>query len=419
MIKNLKINILLILLLLSNIIYAQESTSSPYSRFGLGDLTTQFSPVFNSLGGGGSAIYNDKIINPYSPATYTAFKPNSFLFSTGLSHNMININSLSETQLVNNTSLSHIIIACPINEKIGASAGIIPYSSIGYTLNSRDEFYNADMFYYGDGGISKVYLGGALKLHDNLSLGINASYLFGGLNRRKKLEFDDETVFNSRSNSLINLKGIYYEFGALYTMDIESSDANLTIAINTTNNTVISAKRSNLIETFEYSGIYEIVKDTFVNTVEKGDMMLPKYTNIGLTYKMDEWLFICDYSLQNWSDYELFGETDSLKNSTKISSGFQYTPDANSVTTFYKKCHYRLGISLFTTPLQINNIQLEDKSISFGIGIPMKKNKSTYDLSIVLGQRGTNSNNLLKEQYIRFGLSMSFEGIWFVKQKYN
>jgi hypothetical protein len=89
------------------------------------------------------------------------------------------------------------------------------------------------------------------------------------------------------------------------------------------------------------------------------------------------------------------------------------------VTTFYKKCHYRLGVSLFTTPLQINNIQLEDKSISFGIGIPMKKNKSTYDLSIVLGQRGTNSNNLLKEQYIRFGFSMSFEGIWFVKQKYN
>ena len=410
--------LIILLLLLNNVLHAQESTSSPYSRFGLGDLTTQFLPVFNSLGGG-VAIYNDKIINPYSPATYTAFKPNSFLFSTGVSHNMISINSLSETQLVNNTSLSHIIIACPINKRIGASAGIIPFSSIGYTLNSRDEFYNADMFYYGDGGVSKLYLGGALKVHDNISFGVNASYLFGGLNRRKKLEFDDETIFNSRSNSLINLKGVYYEFGALYTKDIKSSDASLTIAVNATNNTVISAKRSNLIETFEYSGVYEIVKDTFLNTVEKGDMILPKYTNIGLTYKKDKWLFVCDYSLQNWSDYELFGETDSLKNSTKISSGLQYTPDANSVTKFYEKCHYRLGVSLFTTPLQINNIQLEDKNISFGIGIPMKKNKSTYDLSIVLGQRGTNSNNLLKEQYIRFGFSMSFEGIWFVKQKYN
>ena len=51
--------------------------------------------------------------------------------------------------------------------------------------------------------------------------------------------------------------------------------------------------------------------------------------------------------------------------------------------------------------------------------IPIKRNKSTYDFSVTLGQRGTNSNNLLKENYIRFGLSMSFEGIWFVKQKYN
>lgn len=419
MIKFLKNYILLALLLLSNILYSQESTSSPYSRFGLGDLSSQFSPAFNSLGGGGYAFYSDKIINPYSPATYTAFKPNSFLFSTGLSHNMININSLSENQIVNNTSLSHIIFACPLSDKIGASAGLIPFSSIGYNLNSRDQMYNADMLYSGDGGISKVYLGGALKIHDDFSVGINASYLFGGLNRRKKLEFDDETIFNSRSNSLINLKGIYYELGAIYSKAIENSNANLTLAVNTSNNTEISAKRSNLVETFEYSGVYELVKDTFLNTVENGNMILPKYTNFGVTYSKDQWLFVGDYSVQNWSDYELLGETDSLENSTRISSGLQYTPDINSVASFYKTCHYRIGVSLFTTPLQINNIQLEDKSISFGIGIPIKKNKSTYDLSLVLGQRGTNSNNLLKEQYIRFGFSMSFEGIWFVKQKYN
>ena len=56
MIKFLKNYILLSLLLLSNILYSQESTSSPYSRFGLGDLSSQFSPVFNSLGGGGGAV---------------------------------------------------------------------------------------------------------------------------------------------------------------------------------------------------------------------------------------------------------------------------------------------------------------------------------------------------------------------------
>ena len=148
-------------------------------------------------------------------------------------------------------------------------------------------------------------------------------------------------------------------------------------------------------------------------------MILPQYLNYGLAFSKGSWLFVCDYSTQNWSDYQLFLESDSLVNSKKISSGLQYTPDANSVTQFYKRCNYRIGVALNTTPLQINNIQLEDKSISFGVGIPIKRNKSTYDFSVTLGQRGTNSNNLLKENYIKFGLSMSFEGVWFVKQKYN
>ena len=47
----------------------------------------------------------------------------------------------------------------------------------------------------------------------------------------------------------------------------------------------ISAKRSTIIETFEYSGEYELVKDTFLNTVENGNMILPKFTSLGVTYR--------------------------------------------------------------------------------------------------------------------------------------
>ena len=411
--------IMIFCLFLGEFLFAQQTTSSPYSRFGLGDLKSQFSPVFNSLGGGGYAISNSKIINPYSPASYSAFEANSFLFSTGFNNEITDIQSGSQNQTVNNVSLSHIIFGFPINKKIGASFGIIPYSNIGYALENRDENYNANMFYDGDGGISKVYLGGALKLHKNISVGGNTSYLFGGLNRRKKLEFDDETIFNSRSNSLININGVFYEFGALFSKDLADKNSNISIAINTSNNADIKAMRTDLVETFEYSGVYEIVKDTFVNSVEKGNMILPKYTNMGIAYSMDKLLLIFDYSTQNWNDYQLFGESDSLVSSKRFSGGLQYTPDISSVTQFYKRCHYRIGFAMNTTPLQINNTQLEDKSISLGVGIPIKRNKSTYDISLVLGQRGTTNNNLLKENYIRIGLSMSFEGVWFVKQKYN
>ena len=413
------IYILFFLLITGEVSLAQQTTSSPYSRFGLGDLNYQFSSVFNSLGGGGYAINDSKIINPFSPASYSSYQSNSFLFSTGINNETIDIQSLTDNQTVNNLSLSHILFGFPLTKKIGSSFGIIPFSSIGYSMQNRDDIFGADMLYDGDGGISKVYFGSSLELHQNLSVGANASYLFGGLNRRKRLVFDDETIFNSRSNSLINIKGIYYEFGAVFSKKIDDNNSQISISINTSNNTNVDAKRTNLVETFEYSGTNEIVKDTFVNSVEKGSVILPKYTNLGLAYSLDNWLFVFDYSTQNWSDYELFEESDSLTNSQRISAGLQYTPDISSVNQFYKRCHYRVGLALNTTPLQINNTQLEDKSISFGIGIPIKKNKSTYDISLILGQRGTTSNNLLKENYVKIGLSMSFEGIWFVKQKYN
>ena len=413
------IYILFFLLITGEVSFAQQTTSSPYSRFGLGDLNSQFSSVFNSLGGGGYAINDSKIINPFSPASYSSYQSNSFLFSTGINNETIDIQSLTDNQTVNNLSLSHILFGFPLTKKIGSSFGIIPFSSIGYSMQNRDDIFGADMLYDGDGGISKVYFGSSIELHQNLSVGANASYLFGGLNRRKRLVFDDETIFNSRSNSLINIKGIYYEFGAVFSKKIDDNNSQISISINTSNNTNVDAKRTNLVETFEYSGTNEIVKDTFVNSVEKGSMILPKYTNLGLAYSLDKWLFVFDYSTQNWSDYELFEESDSLINSQRISGGLQYTPDISSVNQFYKRCHYRVGLALNTTPLQINNTQLEDKSISFGIGIPIKKNKSTYDISLILGQRGTTSNNLLKENYVKIGLTMSFEGIWFVKQKYN
>ena len=413
------IYILFFLIITGEVSLAQQTTSSPYSRFGMGDLNSQFSSVFNSLGGGGYAINDSKIINPFSPASYSSYQSNSFLFSTGINNETIDIQSLTDNQTVNNLSLSHILFGFPLTKKIGSSFGIIPFSSIGYSMQNKDDIFGADMLYDGDGGISKVYFGSSLELHQNLSVGANASYLFGGLNRRKRLVFDDETIFNSRSNSLINIKGIYYEFGAVFSKKIDDNNSQISISINTSNNTNVDAKRTNLVETFEYSGTNEIVKDTFVNSVEKGSMILPKYTNLGLVYSLDKWLFVFDYSTQNWSDYELFEESDSLINSQRISGGLQYTPDISSVNQFYKRCHYRVGLALNTTPLQINNTQLEDKSISFGIGIPIKKNKSTYDISLILGQRGTTSNNLLKENYVKIGLNMSFEGIWFVKQKYN
>ena len=397
--------------------FAQLGTSSPYSRFGLGDLQGNAFPVYNALGGGVTAFSSSNSVNPSNPASYTSFRANSFLFSTGGMHKTTQLQNSTDKQVTNNSAFSHLTIAFPISSKLGASFGMLPYSNIGYTLNARDTVVNADMIYTGDGGLSKVYFGGAYEPFKGFSLGINASYLFGGLNRRKKLDYDDESFFDSRSNSSINLKGYYYELGLLYKKEL-ANEKELSFGLTANNNSTLRAKRTNIVETI--SGPYEIVKDTASNVVEWGEVTLPNYISTGLMYRDGEkWLLIADYSMQNWADYTLLGESDDLSNSMRLSGGLQYTPEFNSVTKYYKRMQYRLGAAYSNTPLTLNDTQLKEMSVSFGFGIPVKKSRTKYDVSLTLGQRGTTDNSLIKEQFVKFGLSVSYDGIWFVKRKYD
>jgi len=399
-------------------IEAQIATSSPYSRFGLGELQHSIFPEYNAFGGTSTAISNSNSVNPTNPATYISFGPNSFLLSTGGWHQTTKMQNATTEQIVNNNAFSHLILGFPINSKLGASVGMIPFSNIGYEINSRDNDYNADMNYYGDGGISKIYFGGAYELFNDFSIGVNASYLFGSLNRRKQLVYDDETFLNSRSNSKINLKGYYYELGMLYETTINENDA-FTIGFTANNNSSIRAKKSEITESFYSSGYTEdpVFSD---ENITLGDITLPRYTSMGISYnKGKRWLIVADYSMQDWADYTMFDESDNLANSIRISGGMQYTPEYNSVTKYYKRMDYRFGATYSNTPLQFDSRQLTEKSISFGFGIPVKKSRTKYDFSCTLGQRGTVEDQLIKEQFVRLGLSVSYDGIWFVKRRYD
>ncbi len=397
--------------------FAQLGTSSPYSRFGLGELHVNSFPLHNSLGGGVTAFSSYNSINPSNPASYTYFRANSFLFSTGGVHKTTNIKNSTDNQITNNSAFSHLTIAFPINRKLGASIGMLPFSDIGYLLSARDTTANADMIYSGDGGLSKVYFGGAYEPFNGFSVGVNASYLFGGLNRRKKLDYDDESFFDSRSNSTINLKGYYYELGLMYKKKLVDKKE-LIFGLTFNNNSSLRAKKTNIVETI--SGTNEIVRDTAISGLDWGEVKLPMHISTGLAYRDGQkWLLLLDYSMRNWVNYTLLSESDELNNSMRISGGLQYTPEFNSVTKYYKRIQYRLGTAYSNTPLILNETQLKEISVSFGFGIPVKKSRTKYDISFTLGQRGTTDNSLIKEQFIKFGLSVSYDGIWFVKRKYD
>ena len=404
---------------------AQNQINSPYSRFGIGDLQSNILSEYAAMGGSSIGSYNPNIVNPYNPASYSAFKANSFIFSTGGAHQTTKMQTIDLQQTTNNSSFSHLILGFPISKKIGASTGLLPFSNIGYHIEDSEidpDLGNINYSYNGDGGLNILYVGAAYHLTENLSIGANANYLFGGLNRNKKVIFSDGETYNTRKISSISAKGFFYELGLQYYKDINER-THFTLGFTANNNAEISAKRSVLTETYELaSSIYEVVKDTMENTSTgfTSNMILPKNIGIGFSLAMDnKWLFMADFSMQDWSEYRMFGESDSLAKSMKCSGGLQFTPDKMSANKYWKLIKFRFGGKFQKSYLQLYNTQLNERSVTFGFGLPLRKTKSEINLAVEIGERGTTNNNLIKEQFLRLQIGLSLKDIWFVKRKYD
>ena len=413
-IKNLTFLILCCFALNSN---SQSNTLSPYSRFGLGIIDNNFSSYFQSLGGASIASLNANYVNPNNPASYSLISKNKFILQTSLKNNTTFLSSYYDKEIYNVTNLSSLTLGFPINKIIGFSSGFIPYSLSGYDLLERDNNFNANKFYTGNGGLSIFYLGTSFKIARSFLIGFNASYLYGAINREKRIIFDDESIFNSRSVERINVKGYDYEIGLLFQNKINQNDFSFALVLNNESN--IPSKKFELAESFEFSGFNETVKDTFINLTQRGELTLPQSISFGLSYKLRYLTIIGEYSVQDWNNYKLFGQTDVLTNSDKINFGLEYFKDDNSSIKYSSKIKYRFGFYNYQTPIQLNDNKINELGITFGLSLPNQRSRTIYDLSLLIGKRGTSNNNLILEKFVEFSLSINFDGIWFLKRKYD
>ena len=423
--NKLKYTFLLFFTFSSGIIFSQISTNSPYSRFGLGNLNNSFA---DQLGmGGSSVVYNNPdVINFNNPATYSSFKAKSFLFTTSLNSSASRFTTSNNIQYENNTSFSKIALGFPVNQYISVSSGLLPFSNVGYQLDYNDtENFLEDtvsISSIGNGGLSKYYLGASVKLHKTLSVGVNASYLFGGLSRNKTADFNNSSIFNVSSVNRTNITGVSFETGLLFNTDL-SEENNISFGLTYNHNANLNARRTLLGTTYELNNSLLVIKDTFQNEVEKGTIVLPSKLSAGMMYSSEKWLLLANYSSQNWSDYSLtFGEEredDNLENSVCVSSGLQYTPEFNSVTKYWKRINYRMGARYDKTYLSLKDLQLTEKSLSFGLGLPVKRSNSFYNIGMEVGKQGTTQDKLIQERFVRFTFGVTFKGLWFVKRKYD
>ena len=423
------------MIIYSNVI-SQTLTSSPYSRFGLGDLNSTIS-VEQAAMGGSSVVYSSpNSINFNNPAAYSSLYRQSVLLSSSVFNQTNRLSTSQLDQTTTHTNFGYIALAMPASKYVFLSSGILPYSNIGYDLeyaDNEDQIGNVDYRYYGLGGVHNYYLGAAVKLHNNLSVGINRSYLFGGLSRNRTADFDDDTYLNVNSVNTTNVSGNLITTGFLFNSDL-SDNQNLSIGITYQHNANLEARRNLLETTYKANSSLISIKDTVRNIVDTGSLVLPNEISAGISYSSKQWIFIANYTSQNWSNYQLkFGDEideDNLDNSFSLSGGLQYTPDDNSITQYWKRLSYRIGSNYNKSYLRIMDSPLLERSITFGLGIPVRKSNTFYNISVQLGERGITNHDyyffatktnfkLIKERFIKISFGVTFRGLWFVKRKYD
>jgi hypothetical protein len=401
---------------------AQTTTSSPYSRYGIGDF--QFRGLSQNIGMGGISygLEGANNLNPGNPASYSSLQFTSF--DAGVASNIVKYSDGIQSQRTSTTSLSYLAFGFPVSKKWGTSFGLTPYSSVGYNINPAPEMgpngENIKYSYKGSGGLSQFYVGTAYKITKSLSLGINVAYLFGSILREQTIEFPDTSYsYNTHVKNTISVGDVNLTYGLQYNKQLKN-DYKLIIGVTGSFTNNIHATNTILEERYTYRGGLQYPKDSLPETgIVKGSLKLPAKIGVGIAIKNNKVMAGVDFSMQNWSKYEAFGATENLKNSYFVAGGLEYIPGTSTSREYIKAIKYRAGLHFSQTYLELRGTQLNETGVTVGLGLPIPKSLSVASVSFEYGLRGTTDNQLIRENYMRINIGFSFNDTWFIKRKYD
>lgn len=406
-------------------LYGQNRSSSPYSMYGVGLINNTFNVKSGAMGGLAFGLREDASINFANPASYTALSPMSFTFSAGILSNKGSLSSVNGTDKVSYASINYLVFGFQVAKGWNTSFGMIPLSNVEYNFASitEDPFVGDVIFTNtGTGGVNEIYWGNAIKIGKHFSVGINAGFIFGTINKEQKLIFiDTTTYFHTSVLNTIQVNDFQLSYGIQYHNELKNG-LQLTVGAVYTRKTNINAKKDYIVKSFSQTAVgVDFTQTTITNdSAVEGLLVFPQTFGAGFMLgKKDKWKAGLDFEVENWSDYREFGTVDSLNNSFRVSIGGEYIPNKNDVYSYFKRVAYQFGLNYEKSNLTLRNSQINEYGISFGVSLPMKRSKSTFNIAFELGQRGTIANNLIKEKYFRFRLGISLHQIWFVQRKYN
>ncbi len=403
--------------------FAQNGTISPYSYFGIGDDRDKGAVDTQMMGG--VSMYGDSIhINLSNPAAYSKLRVTAY--TAGISHKEYQLKSWNEEQRTSVTNLDYLAIGFPLAKNVGFGFGIMPYSSVGYSLNSTSNSANGEVsnFFEGEGGLNRLYASIGFEPIKNLSFGVTANFNFGTL-EYQRIQSVEGVQFGTLDDRESNINGYDFKYALNYNPTIKDKYTLYTsVLINTQGN--LTSENTQTLGSFSLvtgNNVEVVDVDLDASNLRNTELKIPTRTTFGLGFgENKKWFLGAEYSFQQMGDFEnTFLGLDNIDygDANTYALGGYWIPDYRSLTGYFNRITYRAGLRYDMTGMTINNKEINNFGITFGLGLPLGGDFSNINVGFELGRRGTTDANLIEESYFKINLGLSLNARWFVKTKIN
>lgn len=418
--------IVVITLFVSIVGFSQKNNTSAYSFFGIGDKNNLNTVEQLSMGGVGVSLNESYHLNFLNPAANASLKFTTYTMA--IENLNISAQDSNSKQKAAATYLSYLALGFPIGEKAGMTFGLLPNSSVGYSLvsNVLDAENNISGItqYSGEGGTNKVFLSVGYKPFKNLSVGLQGNYIFGKI-ENSVLNQERNVALATKYQTISNIKSFTLNAGFQYKRKLNTK-LDFLFGGNFDFSNEINADGNEYLYSLSLGSV-EFPRDTILNVQSSGYLKSPLKTTLGVGLgKENKWYAGVDYSFQNALklEGELFNKYSKVDydKSNKVALGGFYTPKYNSITSYWDRVTYRAGVKYENTGLMVDAsgngtdfTAIDDFGISFGVGLPVSKQLSNLNLGFEIGKRGQTAKGLVQENYFNFRLGLSLNDKWFKK----
>ena len=390
-----------------------QLTISPYSRAGYGILTDNATGTQRAMGGVGYAMQDGQKVNSMNPASYAKVDSLTFLWDIGL--DLTNLWSKENGQKGYNFGggLDYINAEFRIAPHLGASFGLIPFSTVNYDFST--ELESGTEARSGSGTINQLYYGMGYEPFKGFSLGANVSYMFGTLSNSTVITSASTTYFER----VLEIRDWNLQLGAQLAFNLIRND-------KITLGAVYSPKKNFHGHSWgTYFDSQDTKRDTVGYTSLKGKNEKPATYGVGLAFNHGTRLLAeVDFTYEQWSKakYTIVPGFESpntqFNNRWKVAAGVQWVPN-NRAGSYYKRMAYRIGGHFNNDYMNISGNKVRDYGVSLGVGLPAAGlgNKTILNLGVEYMHRSASPTTLISENYLNITASLNFNELFFWKSK--